>query len=66
VSDRGVLFDRVTVKLRDGAQPPGDGGPGAAAGFQVAGEALDVGAAGTEQPQVVLLAQLAYWRRSSS
>ena len=33
-----------------------DGGPGAATGFEVAGEALDVGAAGPEQAQVVLLA----------
>jgi len=50
------LFDRVAVEPRDGAQPAGDGGPGAAAGFQVAGEAFNVGAAGTEQPQVMLLA----------
>jgi len=50
------LFDRVAVEPRDGAQPAGDRGPSAAAGFQVAGKALDVGAAGTEQPQVVLLA----------
>jgi cobyrinic acid a,c-diamide synthase len=33
----------------DGAQPSGDRGAGAAAGLQVAGEALDVGAAGSEQ-----------------
>ena len=38
------------------AQPPGDGGPGPAAGFQVAGEALDVGAARLEQAHVVSLA----------
>jgi hypothetical protein len=50
------FFDRVAVEPRDGAQPPGDGGPGAAAGFQVAGEALDVSTASTEQAQVVLLA----------
>ena len=51
-----LLFDGVPVEPGDGAQPPGDGGPGAAAGFQVAGEALDVGPAGLEQGQVVLLA----------
>ena len=49
VGSRGVLekllFDRVLVEPSDGAQPPGDGGAGAAACFQVAGEAFDVGAA---------------------
>jgi hypothetical protein len=40
----------------DGAQSGGDGGPGAAAGFEVAGEALDVAAAGTENVQMVLVA----------
>src|ERR1035441_6314670 len=50
------FFDRVPVEAGHGAQPAGDGGPGAAAGFQVAGEAFDVGAAGTEQAQVMLLA----------
>jgi hypothetical protein len=34
----------------------GNGGPGPGAGFQVAGEALDVGAASGEQPDLVLLA----------
>ena len=38
------------------AQPPGDGGPGPAAAFQVASEALDVGAPRLEQPELVLLA----------
>jgi hypothetical protein len=42
------FLDRVAVEPGDGAQPPGDGGPGAAAGFQVAGEALDVGVASAE------------------
>jgi hypothetical protein len=49
VGGRGVLeelfLDRVPVEPGDGAQPPGDGGAGAAACFQVAGEAFDVGAA---------------------
>jgi hypothetical protein len=44
------FLDRVAVEPGDGAQPPGDGGPGAAAGFQVAGEELDVGA--DENPTV--------------
>jgi len=50
------FLDRVAVEPGDGAQPAGDGGPGAAAGFQVAGEAFNVGAAGTEELQVMLLA----------
>jgi len=36
------LFDGVPVEPGDGAQAAGDGGPGAAAGFQIAGEGLDV------------------------
>jgi hypothetical protein len=69
------LLDGVAVEPGDGAQPPGDGSPGAAAGLQVAGEAFDVSAADLEQPDVMLLAlrrprhkfhQLANWRRSSS
>ena len=51
-----VFFDGVLVEPGDGAQAAGDGGPGAAAGFQVAGEALDVGTARLEQAQVMLLA----------
>jgi hypothetical protein len=60
VGGRGVVeqvfLDGVPVEPGDGAQPPGDGGPGPAAGLQVAGETLDVGAAGLEQAQVVLVA----------
>jgi len=44
-----LFLDGVLVEPGDGAQPPGDGGTGTAAGFQVAGEALDVRAAGAEQ-----------------
>jgi hypothetical protein len=43
------LFDRVLIEPGDGAQPPGDGRPGTAACFQIAGEAVDVGAADGEQ-----------------
>ncbi len=50
------LFHGVAVEPGHGAQPAGDGGPGAAAGFQAAGEALDVGAARLEQPHLMLLA----------
>jgi hypothetical protein len=50
------FFDGVAVEPGDGAQPPGDGRSGAAAGFQVAGEALDIGPAGGEQLQVMSLA----------
>ena len=45
------FFDRVPVEPGDGGQPPGDGGAGPAPGFQVPGEALDVGAADGEQGQ---------------
>ena len=51
-----VFFDGVFAEPSDGAQAAGDGGRGAAAGFQIAGEALDVGTARLEQAQVVLLA----------
>jgi hypothetical protein len=44
-----LLFDGVPVEPGDGAQPPGDSRPGAATGFQVPGEAFDVGAADSEQ-----------------
>jgi hypothetical protein len=39
----------------DGAQPTGDGSPGPAAGFQIAGEALDVCTASLEQADAKLL-----------
>ena len=47
------FFDGVLVEPRDGAQPAGDGGAGAASFFQIAGEAFDVGAAYSEQVQGV-------------
>jgi len=44
------VFDRVLAEPGDGAQPPGDGGPGVAPGLQLSGEGLiDVGAADGEQ-----------------
>jgi hypothetical protein len=46
------FLDRVPAELGDGAQAAGDGGPGAAAGFQISGEALNAGAAGLEQLQL--------------
>jgi hypothetical protein len=58
------FFDGVVVEPGDGAQPPGHGGAGAAPGFQVAGEAFDVGAAGGEQVQGARAAQVVNWRRS--
>jgi hypothetical protein len=51
-----LFFDGIPVEPGNGAQTTGDGGPGTAARFQVTGEALDVGAAGGEQRQLVLLA----------
>ena len=46
-----LFLDRVLVEPSDGAQSPGDGGAGAAPGFRVAGEALDVSATDGEQVQ---------------
>jgi len=46
-----LLFDGVLVEPGDGAQPPGHGGAGPAPDFEVPGEALDVGAADSEQVQ---------------
>jgi hypothetical protein len=43
------LLDGVFVEPGDSAQAAGDGGPGAAAGFQVTREQLDVGTASLEQ-----------------
>ena len=55
VGGRGVIqeffFDGILVEPRDGGQPAGDGGAGASPGFQLAGEAFDVGAADPEQAQ---------------
>ena len=60
MSGRGVIeevfFDGIPVEPGHSAQAAGDGGPGAAAAFQVASEALDVGAARLEQAHPVLLA----------
>jgi hypothetical protein len=46
-----LFFDRVLVEPGDRAQPPGDSRAGAPFGFQVAGEAFDVGAVDGEQVQ---------------
>ena len=43
-----LFLDGVLVQASDGAQPPGDGGAGAAPGFQLSGEGLDVGVADGE------------------
>jgi hypothetical protein len=43
------FFDGVFAGPGDGGQPPGDGGAGAASGFQLAREGLDAGAADGEQ-----------------
>jgi hypothetical protein len=55
MSGRGVIQElflhRIAVEPGDGAQSLGDSGVGTAAGFQVAGEAFDVGAADGEQVQ---------------
>ena len=45
------FFDGVPVEPGDSAQPPGDGRAGPAAGFQLSGEAFDVGAPDGEQVQ---------------
>ena len=51
-----VFLYRVLVEPGDGAQAVGNGGPGAATGLHVPGEALDVSAAGLEQVKMMLLA----------
>ena len=51
-----LFFDGVPVEPGYRAEPAGDGSPGPAAGFQVAGEALDISAAGLEQMELMLLA----------
>ena len=55
VRGRGVVEELflhgVLVETGDGAQPPGDGGAGAAACFQLTGERFDVRAADREQRQ---------------
>ena len=50
------LLDGAPVEARDRAQPAGNRGPGPPLGLQVAGEALDIRAADTEQAQVMPLA----------
>jgi len=40
-----LFIDGVLVEPGDGAQTAGDGGPGPAASLQIAGDALDAGAA---------------------
>ena len=53
MGSRGVLekflFDGVAVEPCDGVDPPDDRGPGTASGFEIAGEAFDIGAANCEQ-----------------
>jgi hypothetical protein len=52
-----LSLDGVFIEPGDRAQPAGDGSAaGPAAGFQVAGEALNVRAAGPEQVQAMLAA----------
>src|SRR5215471_2590467 len=51
-----LFLHGVAVEPGDRAQAASDGGPGPAADLQVTGEALDVGAPGLEQAQVVLVA----------
>ena len=45
------FLHRVLAGPGDGAQPPGDGRPGATPGFQLPGERLDVSATDGEQAQ---------------
>ena len=51
--EQALLFG-VAVEAGDRAEPTSDRRPSAPTGFEVAGEALDVGPAGAEQAQVVL------------
>jgi hypothetical protein len=58
------FFDGVPVEPRHRGQAASDGGPGPAEGFQVPGEKLDIGAAGLEEAQLVLLGTT--WRTGAS
>jgi hypothetical protein len=60
------LFNGVLEEPGDGGQPPGHGGAGAPPGFQLAGEALDVAAADSEQARERARHQVVSWRRSSA
>jgi hypothetical protein len=51
-----LLFDRLTVKTGDGAEPPSNRRASTAALLKVATEALDVGAPRLEETDAVLLA----------
>jgi hypothetical protein len=51
-----LLLDGVHAGPGDRAQPAGDGRAGPPAALEVAGEAFDVGPAGVEQPDVMLVA----------
>jgi hypothetical protein len=51
-----LLFDGIAVEAGDSAQAPGDSGASPAASFEVATEALDVGASRPEEVDAVLLA----------
>ncbi len=51
-----VFLDGVAIEPGDRAQPAGDRRMGPAPAFQVPSETLDVGTAGTEQPDVMLAA----------
>jgi hypothetical protein len=51
-----LFLDGVLAEPGDGAQPPGHCGPGPTAGFQFAGEGLDVGTA--QIARVCMLADL--------
>ena len=46
-----LFFDSVFAEAGDGGQPAGDGGAGTSSGFQLPGEAFDVGAVDGEQGQ---------------
>lgn len=49
-----AFFLGVAVEAGDGAEATGDGGPGAAAGFKVSGEALDVNTAYGKESQTAI------------
>ena len=60
MSGRGMLeqlfLHRVLIEPRHSAQAPGDSGPGAAAGLEIPGEALDISTARLEQSDAAPLA----------
>jgi hypothetical protein len=60
------FLDRVLVEPGDGAQPPGDGRPGAAPGFQLPGEDSMSARRTANKPRQRSRRRVVNWRKSSA